>query len=324
MAELALWDGPIVDAHQHFWDPQLNYHPWLSGGESIAFRYGDYRAIKRRYYPEDYFADAGPLPVVETVYVETEWDPQDPLGETRFIHELAGRYGVPNAVVAQAWLDHDDAPALLAAQAAFERVRSVRHKPGGPNAPEQVGSCRSLMSDERWRRGYAALHGLGLHFDLQSPWWNLPEAELLARDFPQTTLILNHAGLPADRSPQGLAGWHVAMASLAEWPNVMVKISGLGLPGRPWRAEDNAWIVREVIAMFGVERAMFASNFPVDGLCGSFTTLYDGFRRIVADRPRADQEHLFSSNARRLYRTVPSTIHLAQPAAAANQQRNPA
>ncbi|MNR07464.1 Amidohydrolase [compost metagenome] len=262
--------------------------------------------------------------MVETVYVESEWDHRDPLGETRFIHALADCYGVPNAVVAQARLNHPEALAVLAEQAAFERVRSVRHKPGGPTTPAQVGSCRSLMSDERWRRSYAVLHELGLHFDLQTPWWNLPEAELLARDFPQTTLILNHAGLPADRSPQGLAGWHVAMASLAEWSNVVVKISGLGLAGRPWRAEDNAWIVRETIAMFGVERVMFASNFPVDGLCGSFNTIYDGFKRIVRDLPRADQECLFYSNARQLYRTVPSTIRLAQPEATATHQRNPA
>jgi predicted TIM-barrel fold metal-dependent hydrolase len=87
------------------------------------------------------------------------------------------------------------------------------------------------MSDEHWRRSYAALQGLGLHFDLQTPWWNLHEAERLARDFPGTTLILNHAGLPSDRSAEGLAGWRLAMARLAEWPNVQVKISGLGQRG---------------------------------------------------------------------------------------------
>ena len=57
MAEL--YDGPIVDAHHHFWDPANNPHPWLSGSENIPFRYGDYSAIKRRYFPQDYFADAG-------------------------------------------------------------------------------------------------------------------------------------------------------------------------------------------------------------------------------------------------------------------------
>ncbi|WAG77288.1 amidohydrolase [Metapseudomonas furukawaii] len=312
MSEQRLYDGPIIDAHHHFWDPQLNFHPWLSGSETIPFRYGDYSAIKRRYFPEDYLADAGGHRVVATVYVETEWDPRDPIGETRFIHGVAERYGAPNAVVAQAWLDAPDAAEVLAAQAAFERVRSVRHKPGGPARPEEVGQVRSLMSDEAWRRGYAELGRHGLHFDLQTPWWNLSEAEALARDFPETRLILNHAGLPSDRSEAGLAGWHAAMARFAELPNVAVKISGLGLAGRPWCVEDNAWIVRETVAMFGPQRAMFASNFPVDGLCGSFDTLYSGFKRIVADLPDADQELLFCGTARRIYRTQPTAFRLPQ------------
>ena len=232
MAEL--YEGPIVDAHHHFWDPQRNHHPWLSGEHCIPFRYGDYSAIKRRYFPADYLADAGEHPVEETVYVETEWNPRDPIGETAFIHEVAALYGAPNAVVAQAWLDAPDAADVLEAQAAFERVRSVRHKPGGPASPEEVGGCRTLMSDERWRQGYAELARHGLHFDLQTPWWNLHEAIELARDFPATRIILNHAGLPSDRSTQALAAWHAAMASLAECANVAVKVSGIGLPGRRW------------------------------------------------------------------------------------------
>jgi predicted TIM-barrel fold metal-dependent hydrolase len=314
-----LWNGPIVDAHHHFWDPQRNYHPWLAEGVNIPFRYGDYSAIKRRYLPPEYFADAGEHQVVQTVYVETEWDPSDPIGETRFVEQLIARYGVPNAIVAQAWLDHPDAIDVLAAQAGFKAVRSVRHKPGGPTSPSQVGSERSLMSDEHWRRSFAALRGLGLHFDLQTPWWNLPEAELLAQDFPDTTIILNHAGLPSDRSEQGLAGWHAAMARLAEQPNVAVKISGLGQHCKPWRAEDNAWIVREIIAMFGAHRAMFASNFPVDSLCGSFDDIYSGFKHIVRDLPRADQERLFYSNARRIYRCEPSASAQTRPEPMRNQ-----
>ncbi|OLU24725.1 amidohydrolase [Pseudomonas sp. PA27(2017)] len=305
-----LYDGPIIDAHHHFWDPLRNHHPWLSGEENIPFRYGDYSAIKRPYYPDDYLADAGEHRVVATVYVETEWDPRDPIGETRFIHEVAARYGAPNAVVAQAWLDAPDAAALLAAQARFERVRSVRHKPGGPASPDEVGRSRTLMSDDAWRCGYAELARHGLHFDLQTPWWNLPEAIALAGDFPGIQLILNHAGLPSDRSEQGLAGWHAAMAKLAECANVAVKVSGIGLPGRRWCVEDNAWIVGETIAMFGAERVMFASNFPVDSLCGSFDDIYGGFKRIVADLPRHQQQLLFHDNARRLYRTVPDVIRI--------------
>jgi predicted TIM-barrel fold metal-dependent hydrolase len=96
---------------------------------------------------------------------------------------------------------------------------------------------------------------------------------------------------------------------------VAVKISGIGQAGKRWSVADNAWIVRECIALFGSQRAMFASNFPVDSLCGSFDDIYSGFKRIVAHLPAAEQAALFCGNARRLYQTLPDAIHQqdAQP-----------
>jgi len=303
MAEEPIWTGPIVDAHQHFWDPFLNNHPWLKDDAMIPFRYGDYSAIKRRYLPEDYRKDTSAHDVRESVYVETEWDPATPVEETRYANALAARDGLPNAIVAQAWLDRDDAASVIARQAAFPLVRSVRHKPGGPATPDAKGSERTLMSDETWRRGYAELGRHGLHFDLQTPWWNLNEAIRLARDFPRTLIILNHAGLPSDRSRDGLSAWHTAMARFADEHNVRVKMSGLGQRGIPWRVQDNRWIIEEIIAMFGAERAMFASNFPVDSLCASFDTVYSGFKEIAARYPLKDQERLFCATARSVYQT---------------------
>jgi len=298
-----LWSGPIVDAHQHFWDPIANDHAWLRPDVAVPFRYGDYSAIKRRYLPDDYRNDAAGHAVCETVYVETEWNPTTPIDETRYVSGLHRQYGLPNAIVAQAWLDCDDAAAVIAAQDEFPLVRSIRHKPEGPATPDEVGGKRTLMSDEKWRRGYALLERRGLHFDLQTPWWNFDEAIRLARDFPHTLIILNHAGLPADRSAEGLAGWRAAMGGFAEEPNVRVKISGIGLRGRPWSVDDNRWIVEQIVAMFGSQRAMFASNFPVDSLCGSFDAIYSGFKQIAARYAQDDQARLFYQTAREVYRT---------------------
>jgi predicted TIM-barrel fold metal-dependent hydrolase len=294
----------MVDAHQHFWDPFINHHPWLAKDRLIPFRYGDYSAIKRVYMPTDYLTDAAGHDVRQTVYIETEWDSSDPVGETRYATSLHRRFGYPNAIVAQAWLDRPDVDEVLAGHAGFALVRSVRHKPGGPEAPDQAGRTRSLMSDEGWRRGFSLLERHGLHFDLQTPWWNFPEAIALARDFPRTTIILNHTGLPSDRTSEGLQHWHRAMASLAEAPNVVVKISGIGQKGVPWTVEGNRWIVRETIAMFGAARCMFASNFPVDSLCATLDTIFSGFKRMVADLPSADQERLFAATAQAVYRPV--------------------
>ncbi|NIP47271.1 MAG: amidohydrolase family protein [Gammaproteobacteria bacterium] len=296
-------DIPIVDAHFHLWDLARNYHPWLCDEPLIPFRYGDYRAIRRSYLPEDYLRDAASFEVIACVYVETEWDPADPIGETRWVSGVADRHGWPNAVVAQAWLDRDDVDEVLARQASFSRVRSVRHKPRVAASPQAVRrGARSSMSDDQWRRGFARLEEYGLDFDLQTPYWHLDEAYALASDFPNTRIILDHAGLPADRSESGLAEWRQSMGRLARAPNVVVKISGIGQPGVEWSVEGNRAIVLDTIDIFGVERCMFASNFPVDSLVADFATIIGGFMRIVAHLPAADQRKLFCENARRIYR----------------------
>jgi len=93
------------------------------------------------------------------------------------------------------------------------------------------------------------------------------------------------------------------------------KISGLGQPGRPWSVADNRWIVQELIAMFGPERAMFASNFPVDSLCGSFDDIFGGFKEITAGLGADKQRRLFHDTAKETYRTVGAHDKAAGPVA---------
>lgn len=293
-------DFPIVDAHQHFWNIAQNYHPWLRDEPPIAFRYGDYSAIRKRYLPDDYFADVAPHKVVKTVYVEAEWDPSDPIGESRYIANLRRETNFPSVTVAQAWLDRDDCASVLEQQAAFDFVRSVRHKPRANSSPQDAAP--GGMNDAKWRAGFARLAPLGLHFDLQTPWWHLADAAGLARDFPDTTIILNHTGLPSDRTAEALASWQRAIKTLASCPNAMIKISGLGQRGQTWSVDANRVIVLAAIEAFGPARAMFASNFPVDSLCASFDTIFSGFRTIVSDFSASEQRALFHDNAMRIYK----------------------
>jgi predicted TIM-barrel fold metal-dependent hydrolase len=293
----------IVDAHQHFWDLAQNYYPWLCDEPSIPFRYGDYNAIRKTYLPNDYFRDAAGHQVVKTVHVEAEWNPADPVGETRWLQQIFSQYGVPSAVVASVRLDHKDAEQVLMAQAAFPMVRGVRHKPRAASRPDRMeAGVSGSMSDTKWRAGFALLERYGLSFDLQTPYWHLYEAADLASTFPNTQIIVNHTGLPTDRSRKGLAEWRQAMAAVAEQPNVAVKISGLGYLGQPWSIEANRQIVLDTIEIFGVNRCMFASNFPVDKIVADFDTIFSGFKMIVRDFPTTDQAKLFHDNAIRVYR----------------------
>jgi predicted TIM-barrel fold metal-dependent hydrolase len=218
--------------------------------------------------------------VLKAVYIEAEWDPRDPLGEMAFIERTRAKSGLPTVAVAQAWLHSEDSAQVLEAHARHPFVRGVRHKPKP-----------GMMDDGRWRQGLARLAPLGLHFELQAPVAQLVEAARLAHDFPDTAIVLNHAGLPLNEDART---WRTAMAGLAACPNVAVKISGMGAPVREF--------VLGTLELFGVERCMFASNYPVDGLRASFGTIYSGFEEITRGMAEVERRALFHDNAVRIYR----------------------
>lgn len=303
MSAAAASATPFIDAHQHFWDLGRHPYPWLQGETVPNFRYGDYSALRRNYLPADYARDTAACTPVKTVHIEAEWARENPVDETAWIDALAEAHGRPTVIVGHAQLDRGDVEAVLAGHAAYGRMRGIRNKPATAARREDARRGQpGSMDDERWRGGYALLGRHGMSFDLQAPWWHLDQAADLARDFPQTRLVLNHTGLPADRSAAGLDGWRRAMEQLAREPNVAVKVSGLGLPSRPWTEADNVPVIRDAIAIFGADRCMFASNYPVDSLVAPYATLLAGFMAAISIYPQAQQRALLHDNAARIYR----------------------
>jgi predicted TIM-barrel fold metal-dependent hydrolase len=296
-------DIPIVDAHQHFWDLDHNYYPWLCDPTPVHFRYGDYSRLKRNYMPSDYRRDVGANRVVKTIHEEAWWNPADPVGETRWLETVSADHGLPSAIVGAAFFDRDDIGEVLTKHAKSPLVRAVRNFPKAAASPRAAArGVPGSMDDARWRGGYALLERYGMSFDLQTPWWHLDAAAELARDFPRIPIIIVHAGLPVDRSAEGLTGWRRALERIAAEPNVAIKISGIGQAGVTRTLAANESVIRDAIAIFGVDRAMFASNFPVDGLVCTFETIYAGFRAAVAHLALEDQRKLFHDNAVRIYR----------------------
>ncbi|MDD7465792.1 MAG: amidohydrolase family protein [Actinomycetaceae bacterium] len=298
---MALYQGPIIDAHHHFWEPELGHQPWLRPDAHIPFRYGNYDAIKRSYLPPDLLNDAAGLNIVGTVTMETEWESDDPIGEMDYMEQMQARYGLPNACVAHALLNAPDVEATLAQLADKPIVRSVRHKPGQARCAAEAPTHPTLMMDPQWRRGFALLEKYDLHFDLQVAWYHVADIVDLSMAFPNQLIIINHAALPADRSAQGLRGWAAAVAQMARLDNTVMKISGIGVPGVAWTAENNRFIVETLVEEFGSQRVMFASNFPVDSLTGSYQDIFNGFRVIAASWSEDEQLDAFARTAARVY-----------------------
>lgn len=293
----------LIDAHHHIWDLKQNYYPWLSDAPDEHFFLGDYTPIKRDYLPDDYRRDTRNHNVLATVHCEAEWTRDDQVGETRWISAMNERFGFPNAIVAHAWFHTPNAEEVLAAQASFPMVRGIRSKPVTSRSPDTMTPGASgTMQDEAWLRGFARLEQYGLSWDLRVPAWHLGEAAEIARLFPNTKIILNHTGFPWDRSEEGLALWRKQMETIAREANVHLKVSEFGLKDQPWDFESNRRIVRDAVSIFGIDRCVFASNFPVAGLRVDFDTLVSSVARMLDDYSDADRERFFWRNAAAFYR----------------------
>jgi predicted TIM-barrel fold metal-dependent hydrolase len=293
----------FIDAHHHLWDLGRHRYPWLADAPDPHFFLGDYAGLKRDYLPADYLRDAARHNVLTTVHVEAEMDRARQVAETRWLSEVAAQEGMPGAIVAHAWFHTPDAEAVIAEQAGFPLVRGIRSKPVTAPTPDRMTpGAPGTMQDEAWLRGFALLEKHGLSWDLRVPAWHLPEAAEVALAFPATPIVLNHTGFPWDRSEEGLARWRGGMDRIAAARNVHLKVSEFGLRDQPWDYEANRRIVLDAIAIFGIERCMFATNFPVAGLRVDYDTLVRSVARMLAPFPAPARERFFWGNAAAFYR----------------------
>lgn len=292
---------PIVDAHHHLWRLAGDHYPKFLGPPK-AFFLGEYSALRADFMPPDYRRVSRGHRVVATVHVEAEWRREDQVAETAWVDGVAEEHGLPDVLVGHAWFDDPEVERVLEDHARYPRMRGIRSKPALPGQPAGDQEGRGSMSDPAWRRGYALLARYGLSWDLRVPHAQLSEAAEVLGAFPDIPVVLNHTGFPWDRSEAGLEAWRRDMRTVAERPNAHLKLSELGLKERPWEYEENRRIVLEAIEMFGVERCMFASNFPVAGLRIGFDELYTSYKNMVADFSEAEQLALFHDNAKRFYR----------------------
>lgn len=294
----------IVDPHIHLWDLEAHNYPWLQNPPDIFT--GDIGPIAKTHLLKDFLGDAGSVKVAKIVHVDAGHDPADPLGETRWLQEIADApdsRGMPNAIVAPADLSAPDVESLLAAHCESANVRGVRQILNVHADPyfDYVG--RHYMREEGWRVNFKLLRKYRLSFDLQIYPTQMVEAAGLAAENPETPIILNHTGMFADRdSVAGWVTWRDGLRALAGQENVSVKISGLGMLDHDWTVESLRPYVLETIDAFGSDRAMFASNFPVDRLYSSYETLYEAYANIVAGASDDEKTALFSANAERIYR----------------------
>lgn len=296
---------PFVDAHIHLWDLDRLSYPWLTPPFSDEGVAGSVAPIARTYLPDDYRAETARWNVVGAVHVDAGAAPADALAETQWLQGIAdepGGQGLPNAIVAFVALDSPDAERLIEQHGAYRNVRGVRHIVNWHANPFYSYTPLDLLTKPAWEKGYSALGRHGLSFDLQAYPAQIEAAARIARRNPDVPVILNHAGMPLMREPDGWADWRRSVRHLAALPHASAKISGFGIMDHGWTVESIRPYVLETIELFGVDRCMFASDFPTDRLYAGLDQVLDAYHAIVADFTFAEREALFASNARRIYR----------------------
>lgn len=304
----------------------------LMPGPLVEF-VGDAQYVLGPHMPSDYHRDTGRHDVSGYVHVEAGWEekgPLGPVGETKWVDALADP---PLALVAHATLSDTEnlATQLEAHAAASSRFTGVRDMVGAhpsKSIHDWAESTATLTSSE-FEAGYRMVGEHDLSFDAWVYSNQLRDLSRLVERVPDTRVVLDHMGTPiALGGPFGGLGqtsrerdsirrdWYEDLARLAENPQVHLKLSGLLMCnlGFAYHEKGAAPSVRKVvddigshirygIETFGVDRCMFASNFPMDKVSVSYETLYDAFFEIVNDYSVEDQQKLFADNAATFYRT---------------------
>ncbi|GAB3760743.1 putative TIM-barrel fold metal-dependent hydrolase [Nocardioides ginsengisegetis] len=343
----------IIDSHVHLWDP-LNGAPDSGGAaelyqddpETALRAFAEHTPLQHRAIvlaPETMFGAYLPAnltldsivpgepafsPVTGLIHVQSGRAWADPVAETAWLSTLPEQSSGAGVVGIVALADprSPDVPDLLDRHAeASGRLRGIRlmttwhPDPGVVSAAEAPGT----LSSAKFLNGFAAVAERGLSFDTWVYSHQIEDVVRLAREYPQTTVILDHLATPVgafgpfgqgtgsttQRRAQILAQWREGMAEAAAEPNVVAKASGIAFPALGFNAHQDLSalqdlvgpLVEEALQQFGDDRVMFGSNYPIDRPVASYVDLVRIVADVAAARDRAAVEKVFSSNAFRVY-----------------------
>jgi predicted TIM-barrel fold metal-dependent hydrolase len=297
---MPVYQGPFIDTHHHIW--LRKDVPWLAE-PPVPRMFGDYFGIRRDYPVEEWMNDIVPQGAVKSVHVTAMWGPGRELDETRWLQSVADKHGFPHGIVCNANLAAPDAEVALKAQKQFPNLRGVRQMLYWDTDPVRQGASRAdYCNDPDFRRGFALLEKHDLHFELQVYAGQAAHAVELIKAFPNVRMILVHAGMLTHRTPEAVNEWRAALTAMAAFPNLHVKLSGIGMYSDGVTCAQARQVIRDAIQIFGVERTIYGSNFPLEKLHASYADFIDIYRKVMAEYTEAEQRKVLHDNAAAFYR----------------------
>ena len=289
----------VIDAHHHIW--RLHKTPWLNGPQQPRI-FGDYAAIQRDYLIDEFAQEAVPHGVDASVYVQINVAPGEEVEEVEYVSDQGARAGLMQSIVAYADLAASSVGETLDRLREAGPVRGIRQQLHWHENPiYRFAPTADGMLDPSWQQGLRQVSARNLHFELQVFVGQLDDSLTLVDAFDDTQFVLLHAGMIEDRSAEGWDRWKVKMTDLARRDNIAVKLSGIGTFTHRCTVEDWKPIVERTVDIFGPDRCMFGSNFPVEKLWTSYANLIDVFTQCIADLTPSEQTRILRDNASELY-----------------------
>jgi predicted TIM-barrel fold metal-dependent hydrolase len=278
----------VVDAHVHLWDPaRTDWYPYLSGRQQLDL--GDVTGMSRRFDVPTYQAEAAGWNVEKLVNVAAATG-RHSVDETLELDRRAEADGHPAAIIGGLPPTEStaDAVALIDRQMAAARFRGVRPM-GGLDRPIPTASVLRVLEER------------GLVFELMTHPDQLQAAAATLAGFADLVVVVEHTGWPRSSDDAERALWTAGIDALAGLgDHVHCKLSGLAMPLGSMAADALAPWLEHAIEAFGVDRCLFASNFPVDGLHGTFDELYSAYAEVTAGLGDDARDRLFATNAERI------------------------
>ena len=290
----------LIDAHHHLWNLSTGRYPWLQGPPEDPTDPSGVGMLQHDYLVSDLEEDTSGLPLSASVHIEAAYDPADPVSETRWLQQVADESGFPHAIVANAFLERSDIEEQLRQHAEAPNLRGIRQMLDR-NPWTGVSEETSLFSNASWHRGLGLLAERHLVFDLQVLPSQLTQAARAAEEHSDLVFALNHGGFHVPYSEEAARHWRHGIAEIAQCPNVVVKASGYETVDPSWRQDGLDRYVETLLAAFGSDRVLFASNFPVDRRTINYQRLVDMNRTATRHLDDEERDRFFYANAKRVY-----------------------
>ena len=288
----------FVDPHAHLWDLSTGWYPTAALApddplvEAISEVMGDFTKVcGRDFLVPDYLAMASNVCVDKLVHVTCAEVPPRWADETAMAQRWHDEYGLPNAAIGYVSFDQSvaDVESDLDQHQQFDVFAGIRHAQGIDYSDDDVLDRLAILE----RRG--------LMYDAVAHEHDLASAAQAARRCDGMRFVVEHTGWPTSTTSETFDTWRAGMTSFAEPTNTAVKISGLGMVMHDWTVEDLRPWIEATIDIFGVDRCMFATNFPIDGIYSTYAELLDAFLKLSEAFTDAEREQLVATNAERWY-----------------------